>query len=394
MRIGINGIGVAGPTLAYWLREAGHDPVLFERAPALRTGGYMVDFWGLGYEIADRMGLIPGLRERCYLMERLSMVDADGREEAGFDLAPMRELLHGRFISLARSDLSAALFGACEGIAAHFGRSIAAIESRGDGVLATLSDGRKERFDLVVGADGLHSQVRELSFGPEEAFEKPLDCYVAAFRLAGYPRRDELTYVSHTQPGRQVGRVSLRDDETLILLVCRRERIGGDTRGAGVKEALWRAFRGMRWEVPEILDRMKEVKEVYFDRVSQIHLPRWFSGRVGLVGDAAACPSLLAGEGTGLGMAEAYVLAEELERTPNDAARALAAYDRRLRKFIAGKQRAAMRLRGFFAPKTSLALRIRNVAVNAMAIPFVARRLLARSLDESLELPARAASGA
>jgi 2-polyprenyl-6-methoxyphenol hydroxylase-like FAD-dependent oxidoreductase len=121
MRVAINGIGVAGPTLAYWLRESGHEPVLFEKALALRAGGYLIDFWGLGYEIAERMGILPALRERCYVMKRLSMVDSEGREEASMDVTPMREALGGRFISLSRSD--------CDGIPAHFGVSINGIET-------------------------------------------------------------------------------------------------------------------------------------------------------------------------------------------------------------------------------------------------------------------------
>ena len=145
---------------------------------------------------------------------------------------------------------------------------------------ATLSNGRQERFDLVVGADGLHSQVRELMFGPEARFETPLGCHVAAFRLPGYPRRDELTYVSHTVPKRQVARVALRDDETLVLLICRSELIDGDPPREQQKAALRRAFGDMKWEVPEILDRMDKVDDVYFDRVSQIHLARWSAGRV------------------------------------------------------------------------------------------------------------------
>ena len=125
MRVAINGMGIAGPTLAYWLRRAGHDPVLFEKAPAPRTGGYLIDFWGLGYEIAERMGIIPTLRERGYEMHQLRMVDRDGREEAHMDLAPLYEAQLGRFISLARADLASALAGACQGIPAHFGVSIA-----------------------------------------------------------------------------------------------------------------------------------------------------------------------------------------------------------------------------------------------------------------------------
>ncbi len=387
MKVAINGIGVAGPTLAYWLRRSGHEPVLFEKAPALRTGGYLIDFWGLGYDLAERMGLIAGLRERCYLMQRMSMVDADGREDAELDVRPMRERLHGRFISLARADLAEALFDACDGIRTHFGVSISAIETDGDGVIAALSDGRQERFDLVVGADGLHSRVRELAFGPEARFEAFLGCYVAAFRIPGYPHRDELTYVSHTVPRRHVARVALRNDETLVLLLCRAELIGADPPRDRRKDALRRAFGDMRWEVPEILDRMDEADDVYFDRVSQVHLPRWSAGRVGLVGDAAACPSLLAGEGTGLAMVEAYVLAGELHRAGGDLARAFAAYDARLREFVTAKQKSAVRFRGFFMPPTGLALRLRNLSFSALSVPFLAKRWLARSLKDDLQLP-------
>ena len=387
MRVAINGVGVAGPTLAYWLRKSGHEPVLFEEAPALRTGGYLIDFWGLGYEIAERMGIVPTLRKRWYEMELTRMVDGGGREQAAIDLAPLRELLHGRLVSLARADLAAALFAACDGIPTHFGVSVIGIEQNDAGVLVVLSDGRQDRFDLVVGADGLHSRVRELIFGPEAQFEKSLDCYVAAFRIPGYPHRDELTYVSHTVQKRQVGRVALRNDETLILLVCRAELIHDNPSAEGQKAALRRAFDGMGWEVPAILDAMDQVDGIYFDRVSQIHLPRWASRRVGLIGDAAACPSLLAGEGTGLAMTEAYVLAGELHRSAGDLARGFAAYEARLRSFVTAKQRTAIRLRGFFAPETGLALKMRNIAVDALAIPFLTKRLLARVLRDDFELP-------
>ncbi len=387
MRVAINGTGVAGPTLAYWLRQFGHDPVLFERAPTLRTGGYLIDFWGLGYEIAERMGLIPTLREQCYEMERMRLVDGDGGDQARLDLGPIREMLQGRFISLARSDLAAALFSACQGIPAHFGVWVAAIEDDRGGAVVTLSDGRRERFDLVIGAGGLHSGVRELAFGPEAGFEQTLGCHVAAFRLRGYPRRNELTYLSHTVPKRHVGRVSLRDDETLVLLVCRSELVDGGSPEHHPKAALRRAFGDMRWEVPDLLDRMDEVDDLYFDRVSQIHLPRWSAGRVALLGDASACPSLLAGEGTGLAMTEAYVLAGELGQAAGDFTRAFAAYEARLRSFVTAKQKGAIGFRGFFAPRTAVGLRVRNLIVNALSFQIVARPLIERSVRDDFRLP-------
>jgi 2-polyprenyl-6-methoxyphenol hydroxylase-like FAD-dependent oxidoreductase len=387
VRVAINGIGVAGPTLAYWLRAFGHEPVLFERASEFRTGGYLIDFWGLGYDVAERMGVLANLREHGYSMERIRFIGEHGRETASLDVRPMREALNGRFTSIARSDLSAALLGACAGIPAHYGVSISGIEDAGSAAAVALSDGRTEQFDLVVGSDGLHSHVRATVFRPEQQFETFLGCYVAAFRVSGYPRRDELTYVMHTVPKRQVARVSLRNNETLILLVCRSEYIDGNLSAGEQKGALRRAFGDMGWEVPEILDRMDDTTEIYFDRVSQIHLPHWSAGRVALVGDAAACPSLLAGEGSGLAMTEAYVLAGELHRADGDYARAFAAYEARLHSFVAAKQKAALGFRGFFAPESAFSLKIRNAAVHALALPYMTKVLAARSFRDDLKLP-------
>lgn len=389
MKVAINGTGVAGPALAYWLRRLGHEPVLFEKAAALRTGGYLIDFWGLGYTIAERMGILASLRARGYEMQRMRMVDGHGHREAHLELSPMREALHGRFISIARSDLARALFDACDGIPARFGVSIVGIASDGAGAVVTLSDGTRERFDVVVGADGLHSAVREMAFGPESQFERFLGCYIAAFRLRGYPHRDELTHVSHTIRGRQVGRVSLRDDETLVLLVWRPEPTASDVARDREEQqlAVRRAFGDMGWETPELLAAMDEAVDFYFDRVSQIHMPRWSAGSVVLVGDAAACPSLLAGEGTGLAMLEAYILAGEIHRANGDTSHAFTAYEQRLREFVTAKQRSAVWLRGFFAPETTLGLAVRNLAVHALAVPFLAKPLLARSLRDDLEMP-------
>lgn len=387
MRVAINGMGVAGPALAYWLRRFGHDPVLFERAVALRTGGYVIDFWGTGYDLAERMGIIDDIRGQGYPIDRLSMVGATGKPAATLDLAPVRKQLGQRFVTVARNDLSAALVAACDGIPRYFGRSIEAIAPDHDGVDVTLSDGSTQRFDLVVGADGLHSRVRELAFGPEERFVRSVGCVVAAFRLRGYPHRDELAYVSHTVPMRQVARVALRDDETVILMICRSELLeGGRTPGCH-KAALRTAFADMAWEVPEILARLDDADDLYLDDVRQVRLDHWSTGRVVLVGDAGACVSLLAGEGTALAMTEAYVLAGELTRAGDDPTRGLLAYEQRLTALVRRRQRAALGMRGFFAPRHALGLAVRDLLVRGVTLPHVDQIWVRRTLADDIRLP-------
>lgn len=390
MRIAINGCGVAGPALAWWLLRAGHEPMLFEAAPELRTGGYVIDFWGLGYTIAERMGLLPRLHELGYLVGEVRLVDARGRRTSSFTTEVFRDALDGRFSSLPRGDIAAALYDALGGrVETRFGTSVTAIDAHADGVHVGLSDGSAQDFDLVVGADGLHSKVRELAFGPQTAFEHGLGYHVAAFNVSGYRPRDELVYVSHGAPGRQISRFSLRGDRTLFLFVFTDAHLGGAAPEslAARKAALARVFDGVGWEWPKIRALIDDADDFYFDRVSQIRMDHWTSGRVALVGDAAACASLLAGEGTGLAMTEAYVFAGELARAGGDHVPAFAAYERRLQGFLAGKQKSAEKFATAFAPRTPFGLWFRDLVVNLMRFRPIAERFMLADLRDDLELP-------
>ncbi len=389
MRIAINGCGIAGPTLAWWLRHHGHTPVLFERAAALRRGGYLVDFWGTGFDVAERMGLLPALRRDGYAMERLRTVTARGCTTSSIGVDVIQEITDGRYFSIARSDLSARIVEACDGIEMHFGTHVTGLEDRGDRIAAVLSTGATEIFDLVVGADGLHSAIRRLAFGPQDTFERRLGLNVAAFTLSGYGPRDELTAVSHTLPGRYISRVSLREDRTLFLFVFSDRYLPSDLTGdTAVRDLLSRIYRGTGWESDRILARIGEAEDLYFDRASQIRMPTWSKVRVTLVGDAAACPSLLAGEGSSMGMTEARVLAGELARAGADPGAALHSYEARLKSFVTGKQDAALRFASYFAPRTWPGLVLRDAMSNLASVPILARWMLARSFRDNLTLPA------
>ncbi len=389
VRIAISGAGVAGPTLAHWLLKGGHEVTLIEIAPALRTGGYVIDFWGHGYTIAERMGILPSVLEAGYQLEAVKLVNHRGSVVGGFRADVFRRMTDGRFTSLPRGDLAEIIYHSIEKKAETiFGDSIAALEQHDAGVRVSLEHGGEREFELVIGADGLHSRVRELAFGPQERFEHQLGYHVAAFEVEGYRPRDGLAYIAHADPGRQVARFALRGDVTMFLIVFTSDQLGGPEPHdrASRQSTLRRVLGGMGWEVPRILDAMDDAGEIYFDRVSQIRMPRWSDGRVMLLGDAASCVSLLAGEGTGLGMTEAYVLAGELARADGDHQAAFAAHEERLRPFIEAKQASAAKFAGAFAPRTAFGVWFRNQVTRLMKIPMVAN-LAAGDLRDELELP-------
>jgi len=393
LRILISGAGIAGPTLAYWLHRYGLKPTIVERSPQLRRGGYIIDFWGVGFDVAERMGLLPDIRREGYLVREVRVVGRDGNRVAGFPVDSVARIANDRYISIPRGELAALIYRTIEGdVETIFDDSIASIVQTPSGVRVTFDSGTVRDFDLVIGADGLHSRVREIVFGPETEFEHYLGYNVAAFEASGYGRRDDLVYIMHTEVGQQVGRFTLRGDRTLFFFIF------ADTSRATPddidvqKRLLRQRFGDSGWECPQILNALDSAKELYFDRVSQIRMKRadglsWTRGRVSLVGDAAWCVSLLAGQGSAIAMAGAYLLAGELHRARGDYKTAFSRYENQFEVFVMRKQRAALRFAGTFAPKSRLSMRVRNGIMNLLRIPSVADFVLSRDLGDKLKLP-------
>jgi 2-polyprenyl-6-methoxyphenol hydroxylase-like FAD-dependent oxidoreductase len=390
MKVLISGGGIAGPTLAYWLQKSGHEVLLVEESPQLRSGGYVIDFWGVGYDIAEKMGLIPRIRELGYQVGEVRFVDRHGRKRGGFAVDVFGRMTDGRFTSVRRSDLAATIYGAIDGkVESIFGDSVARIEDNGDCVRVGFDHAAPREVDLLIGADGLHSRVRELAFGPEASFEVSLGYHVVAFEVEGYEPREELVYVSHALPGRQISRLSMRDDKTLFLFIFRDEYLTtvNPSSEQERKAVLTKVFADVGWEGPRILAEMENAKEVYFDRVSQIRMDRWTKGRTALIGDAAACVSLMAGEGTGLAMAEAYVLAGELLECGGDHSAAFARYQDRMMPFLKSKQESAAKFASSFAPKSASGITFRNLVTRLFRIPYLADFFVGRELRDDIELP-------
>ena len=394
MRVLISGAGIAGPTLAWWLLRYGFEVIIVEKAPCLRSGGYIIDFWGAGFDIAERMGLLPELDAKAYRVREVRIVGRDGNKTAGFPVSVVEGATQGRFLSLPRGELSASIFkkieGKCEVI---FGDAVIRVEQDAGKVRVAFERGAERDFDLVVGADGLHSRIRDLVFGAERDFETYLGYKAAAFALDGYRPRDELVYVLYTEVGQQVARFAMRDDRTMFLFTfADNDRGGAAANDVRAQKALLRSrFGNSSWECRKILDQMDSAPELYFDRVSQIRMHpnrgSWTRGRVTLLGDAAFCVSLLAGQGSALAMVAAYILAGELQRADGDYATAFSKYQELFHPFVRGKQQAALRMGNYFAPKSKFALFLRNQAVNFLRIPWIANFASRRDLMDKLTLP-------
>ena len=349
-----------------------------------------MDFWGGGYAVAERMGLTAELHATGYVIQELRLVDQNSQRVGGFSAEVFRRNLDGRLVTVARGDLATMIYRSIDDhVETLFGESVSAITQHDSGVRVTFERGRSRQFDLLVGAGGIHSPVRDLVFGPESQFETDLGYRVAAFEAEGYQPRDELVYLAYTTPGRMIARFAMRGRKTLFLFVFTTEHMSGpDPHNVSrAKTTLHQVFDNAGWECPEILRKLDGTSDVYFDRASQIVMDHWSHGRVALIGDAAAAVSLLAGEGAGLAMVQAYILAGELNRAGANYQDAFHRYERQLRPIVEARQRSARGFATMFAPKTVLGLWTRNQASKLLNIPQLADWVIRREFRDDIALP-------
>lgn len=370
----IIGAGIAGLAAAHRLADLGATVTVIEKAPAPRPHGYMIDFFGPGYEAAQKMGLLPGLRTLGYHVEQFSYVDEHGRVRASMDYQRFEKAASGQIVSIMRPDLELALREAVAGrVDLRYGTIVEDLDNRPDGVSVRLSDGSRLDGDLLIGADGIHSATRALVFGAQQRFLRYLGLHTAAYVFddpAIHQQVEDGFFLTDTIDA-QMGFYGLRDGRVAVFTVHRSPdpRLPTDPRAA-VRER----YSNLGWVTPTALAKCPESSDVYYDQVAQIEMDTWVKNRVLLLGDSAYAVSLLAGQGASLAVAGAYVLGRQLAATP-DIDTALDQFFRRWHPVVSERQRIGRRGAGWFLPASATQLWLRRLAVKAMRLPGLDRWL-------------------
>ncbi|GII84643.1 monooxygenase [Sphaerisporangium siamense] len=361
-KILISGASIAGPSLAYWLDRYGFEVTIVEQAAHLRGGGYAIDIRGTARDVVERMGLLPRLRQLHVDARQITFLNPDGTILTSLRPEAITGGAEGLDLEVRRGDLANCLYGLVENkVEFLFDDSIATLDDRGDQVEVTFDSGTRRTFDLVIGADGLHSNTRGLAFGPEERYHRYLGFCFAGFTLANDLglQHEGLLW---NAPGRAATLYAYDPGEPMhgFLIFARDEPPYTAFRTPQAQRDLVAAtFPDTLWEIPRMVDAMRAADDLFFDVVSQIHMPVWSTGRVALVGDAAHATSFLSGQGSSVSLAAAYVLAGELA-THDDHVPALAAYENTVRNFAEQNQALATAGGGVVAPRTRQHLDARN----------------------------------
>ncbi|OXM47951.1 FAD-dependent monooxygenase [Amycolatopsis alba] len=344
----ISGASIAGPALAFWLSRQGYAVTVVERSPELRTGGQAVDFKGATHRtVLERMGILDEIRRNQTGGQDQTFIDAEGRP-----LAVMPGEFTGGDVEIQRGDLARILYERtvqdCEYV---FGDSIASLTETADSVDVTFERGAPRRFDLVFGADGIHSTVRRLAFGPEADYVKHLGYYYALVRTADFGD----SAVLYNEPGRLA---STGGPKAPAFFVFASPELGYDRDDTEQqKEILAAAFDGGGWRVPELMEAVKRSDDVYLDSIGRVSMDGYSTGRVALIGDAAY-GNTLGGFGSGLAIVAAYVIAGELAAANGDHEVAFRRYDEKFRGYA--KVARSANAGPFLAPPTKLRIKLRN----------------------------------
>jgi 2-polyprenyl-6-methoxyphenol hydroxylase-like FAD-dependent oxidoreductase len=382
----INGGGIAGPCLAFWLARQDHTVTIIEQARQLRTGGQAVDFRGPALTVLEKMGLLEQVRAGATRMGPLVLVDGRGKEVGRLPA----EVISGE-LEMHWGDFARILYEAVRNdVNYRFGVRVTALDDNDQQVDVTFSDASTGSYDLVIGADGLHSGTRRLVFGPEEPYVTQLGQCFGFFDVENRLRLDHCG-MAYIDAGRTVALQGIDPDKPArASFFLTDPHIAFDYRDTeGNKRLFAERYAGMGWEVPNLLVGLAVAPEVYFDSIAQVHLDSYSRGRVCLTGDAAWCASPRSGMGTTLALVGSYVLAHEMRTAGDDYATAFARYQRLLAPYAARCQKLAIDTLKTDRFSSGWRITFRNAVIRLLRIPAVSKLVAWQSLAvaRSFSLP-------
>jgi len=350
MKVLISGAGPAGLTVAYWLRRYGFTPTVVERASSLVTGGYKIDVRGSALQVLRRMGIHAAVVAASTDMQGAALVDATGKvinemsgDQFGHRVGEDLEIVRGTLCQVLMDHIADAEF--------IFGDSIHAISQSSDSVQVEFTKSSRREFDLVIGADGLHSNVRRIVFGEESRFVRDLSLYLCVYTVPNYLKLDRME-MQYTELGRVAAIWSSRGDANAKACFGFAAPARVDLRDrAQHQQVLTKVYEGIGWEVPRLLEMMPSAPDYYFDIAAQICMDHWSQGRVVLAGDAGYCASPMSGQGTSLALIGAYVLAGELAAASGAYQIAFQQYEKEMRPFVLLNQALGVKSANLMKPQ-------------------------------------------
>ncbi|MCM3454521.1 FAD-dependent monooxygenase [Heyndrickxia oleronia] len=385
MRVLISGASIAGPALAYWLDRYDFDVTVIERVPSLRLGGYGVDIRGAAITVLKMMDILDQVREADTRITGVYFVNSKGKIEGQISEASIANQ-QGLDIEIMRDDLSNILYDLTKDKVQYiWDDSITSIHETDAGAEVQFIHGKPQTFDLVIGADGLHSNVRNLIFGEEVQFKRTLGSYISIFTLENYLNLDHRQLL-YTMPGKTVGMYSANNNtEAKGMFVFQSEALKYDRHDTeSQKKLVEDAFVNCTdWETSHLLKSMKEATDFYFDEICQIHMPTWSKGRIALVGDAAYGPSPLSGQGSSLALVGAYVLAGELKAACGDYSRAFGAYEQEMRKFVEKNQKIGIIAAGSMVEKSKFKIILRNLMLRIPTLMVIQFKMISKMVAKA-----------